>query len=1665
MIDLRRVAGAFFLLALLFGLLLVYRASATEVPFATKHTVDGDFDEAADVHTADIDGDGDLDIVGTALYADDVAWWENTAGDGSAWTKRIVDGNFDGALRVVAADVDSDGDMDILGTAWYAHDIAWWANNGDGTSWTKYTLNANFTHAYEVHAADVDADGDMDVLGAASGQQNVTWWENINGVGTSWTERTIDGNFSRAASVVAADMDGDGDMDAVGASYGLDDISWWENTNRAGTSWTEHLVEGNFERPYSVVAADVDGDGDMDVLGAATGANEITWWENTNGLGTTWSEHLVDGAFGSAYDVQAADLDSDGDLDVLGAATGADDITWWENSTGDGTTWVEHVVDGAFDHARAVYAGDVDGDGDLDLLGAIRSDDEIAWWENETIFHETIHPTAHDVAVNFDVTSALVAGDVDGDSDLDLLGADYLTDEIIWLENKLGSWSQHTVIGAFNGAHSVYPADINGDGALDVVGAAQLADDITWWEGDGTPADGGWTEHAVASSFDGASLVIAADLNGDGDLDILAAADEDDDLKWWENTAGEGSSWTEGTLDGAFAGAKSLYAADLDGDGDLDVLGASSSADQIAWWKNTGGDGSSWSKQLVSASFDGAYAAIPADVDADGDLDIVGAARDADTITWWENVNSGTTWTPHTVSTTFDGATWVDAADIDRDGDLDLLAAAYDDDEITWWENTLADGSTWVRHTLETSFDGARWVMAHDVNRDGKMDVLAAAALSDEISWWQNRGGQFSLITTDTAPAAIPPGSQDDVFKIVAQHNGRPGDQDMELTSLSLLLEEAAGDPLSSSEANAIIDKLHIYLDDDGSGAFDVFNDTLVATVDTLSLTAGVQNVTFAQNDPDVHLLLGTPRTYFVVLEPTANANTQTRATARDCPYCLRVTHLSMNSTAQDRDHDIGLTQSYTESVSSRLISMSGVEPPTPTPTATQTGVPSPTPTATSTPPNEIIISEVRTSNVRDISFTVSWLTNATMAGHIRYGSDPNALNQSAYDTRGVNTADETHYVVLNSLSANTTYYFDVVSADVTDDNNGAHYMVTTAPILDLPTSDLIFGQVKKADGATPAEGTLVYISLQDGDQVGSSGSAAPLSALVDDGGFWNLNLGDARIADLSSFFQYAASGDLLRLDAQGGSEGSGCLRVDTANDEPASDIVLNSSTCTTTWEITIQQGWNKLALPLEALTPYVAESACDEIDTQGGSAFEIDRWHNGTWQGHRCQLIFNNFPLVMGTGYFLRATEHSTWRIEGQEVSSPVPLTLEEGWNSISIPHTDAYTAQTLCDELINQSVGAIEIDRWYVSGWSGHICGLSFNDFQIERDQGYFIKSTSAGTVIPNQPTVFRQPDPSTSDCRPSTGSGTACRGTGTEITTTSPDPSTLRQAQGTPSSGTEIPSGKALPARNLRLSNLRDTSLTLSWTTDEPTTGYVQFGEGNRQEGNRQEGNREGLPLQEDNRGGGNRQEGNRQEGNRQEGNRQEGNRQEGNREGLPLQVAYDTRGATISSRTHYVVLDNLTPQTDYQIEIISGGEVDQTITLTTAPILERIPQPDTIYGQAFYADGVTPATGTIVYLTLQNEPTPERGIEGRQALLSAIVDADGYWQANLGNARVANGSQAFTYSADDRLTLVAQAPNGESVTQTLDVDTLQPAPPLTLSQPTRLYLPLITRQEAK
>jgi hypothetical protein len=134
-----------------------------------------------------------------------------------------------------------------------------------------------------VAPADVDRDGDVDVLSGSFYDDKVAWHENAGGGGTSWVLHTISTTADAVFSVAAGDVDGDGDLDALSASGNDDKVAWYENAGGGGTSWVLHVIATTAQIPYSVAVADVDGDGDLDALSASIDDDRVAWYRNDGG--------------------------------------------------------------------------------------------------------------------------------------------------------------------------------------------------------------------------------------------------------------------------------------------------------------------------------------------------------------------------------------------------------------------------------------------------------------------------------------------------------------------------------------------------------------------------------------------------------------------------------------------------------------------------------------------------------------------------------------------------------------------------------------------------------------------------------------------------------------------------------------------------------------------------------------------------------------------------------------------------------------------------------------------------------------------------------------------------------------------------------------------------------------------------------------------------------------------------------------------------------------------------------------------------------------------------------------------------------------------------------------------------------------------------------------
>ena len=297
-------------------------------------------------------------------------------------------------------------------------------------------------------------------------------------------------------------------------------------------------------------------------------------------------------------------------------------------------------------------------------------------------------------AVNFaarDVDDAVGSGgvfaiDVDGDGDVDALSASYFQDTVAWYENDGSeSFAGHDLTNSSGGAWSVHAIDVDGDGDVDVLSASFADDTVAWYENDGLES---FVEHVVTTLADGAMTAYPIDLDGDGDVDVLYASSGDDTVAACKNDGSEITLFRY--ITGNAEGANTVFSIDVDGDGSADVLSTSSLDDTVAWYQTQDVKGSqTFSIVTISTLADQAASVFAIDVDNDGDVDILSASVGDDAVAWYEN-DGAESFAERIMTTLADGATSVFAIDVDVDGDVDALSASYFGDAVAWHEN---DGS------------------------------------------------------------------------------------------------------------------------------------------------------------------------------------------------------------------------------------------------------------------------------------------------------------------------------------------------------------------------------------------------------------------------------------------------------------------------------------------------------------------------------------------------------------------------------------------------------------------------------------------------------------------------------------------------------------------------------------------------------------------------------------------------------------------------------------------------------------------------------------------------------------------------------------------------------------------------------------------------------------
>lgn len=699
------------------------------------------------VHAADIDGDGSMDLLSASRDDDKIAWYKND-GTGHFQTQQAISTDANLAISVYAADLDGDGDMDVLSASFADNKIAWYENtDGQGSFSAERTISLNAGGAKMVFAADVDGDGDIDVLSASKNDNKIAWYKNLDGLGNFGSEEIITTNAIGALAVHTADIDGDGDQDVLSASYIDDKIAWYENTDGLGSFSAQQIISTDFLAPISVFAADFDMDGDMDIVCASADDvdfigvfNKTVWFENTDGQGGFVS-HLIDDSVDNIplHQVSANDLDGDGDLDVL--STGIDKVRWYENTDGMGNFGSQQIINPDIETAVWGLATDIDGDGDNDVVVASLYDDLVAWHENLDGLG-TFGPF-NNIVVQAVFPLSVFPADLDGDGDLDAISASSIDNKIAWYKNLdgLGTFGPQQIIRVnSNGAGFVRAADIDGDGDMDVLSTSRDDYNTAWHENiDGQGTFG--PPRIISSGMMIGLSLCPIDIDGDGDLDIVSSTGGDSQIVWHENLDGQGSFGPQQLITLNADYPYSIFATDVDGDGDNDVLSAALEGDMIAWYENTDGLGTFGPQQIISTQTDYALSVYASDLDGDGDMDVLSASSADNKVAWYENLDGqGNFGSQKIISSNANYNRSVFSEDVDGDGDMDVLSLSSNPNFVTWFENLDGQGNFGAQQIVTSNVIYPTSVYAADMDGDGDIDVLSTSNGDDKVAWHENLG-------------------------------------------------------------------------------------------------------------------------------------------------------------------------------------------------------------------------------------------------------------------------------------------------------------------------------------------------------------------------------------------------------------------------------------------------------------------------------------------------------------------------------------------------------------------------------------------------------------------------------------------------------------------------------------------------------------------------------------------------------------------------------------------------------------------------------------------------------------------------------------------------------------------------------------------------------------
>lgn len=368
-------------------------------------------------------------------------------------------------------------------------------------------------------------------------------------------------------------------------------LSFWVISG-FGQFGPQQIISTDTSKPYLSIPYDVDKDGLIDVV-AASGDNFLLSWYKNLGDGVFGAETILNHNPVFYLSIHFEDLDLDGHTDILFHKNNPSEIAWLQAVDNEGSFYEEEVLLTSQNFFfRQILPFDVDEDGLKDIL-ALRSNSffsEIVWYRN---LGDGIFDVPKVIYQHEDQLSKMVLADINSDGKIDLLIADmtYEPATIFWLQNigneNFGDpgfiFQFQNLLSHFTDIEDIQVADLNSDGKIDIVIKSfnESSDfHLHWIENLDNQGNFGWLQLIKSGYTD----FLLCDLVGEGDMDLLLWSRFSNRVSYIKNENGMVDFQPERIISTDVNFPRDAHVVDLDNDGLVDVISASSLDHKIAWY-------------------------------------------------------------------------------------------------------------------------------------------------------------------------------------------------------------------------------------------------------------------------------------------------------------------------------------------------------------------------------------------------------------------------------------------------------------------------------------------------------------------------------------------------------------------------------------------------------------------------------------------------------------------------------------------------------------------------------------------------------------------------------------------------------------------------------------------------------------------------------------------------------------------------------------------------------------------------------------------------------------------------------------------------------------------------------------------------------------------------